>query len=62
MDKDEKLMQVLSGLLAEVELAQSRGDVALEMRLERISRTMLSVIWSGTETAAENSKICMSAG
>jgi hypothetical protein len=43
MDHQEKLVHVLSWVLAEVEQAQIRGDAELEMRLARIAQAMLSV-------------------
>ena len=43
MDHQEKLLHVLSWLLAEMEQAQIRGDAELEMRLTRIAQTVLSV-------------------
>jgi hypothetical protein len=42
MNLQEKLVHVLSWLLAEVEQAQIRGDTELEMRLARIAQAMLS--------------------
>jgi hypothetical protein len=43
MNNHEKLLQVLSWLLAEVEQAQIRGDAELEMRLAHIAQAMLNV-------------------
>ena len=41
MDKQEKVLEPLSLLLAEVERAQARRDVELQMHLARIAGTML---------------------
>jgi hypothetical protein len=62
MDSREKLMQALSWLLVEVERAQIRGDVELEMNLSRITQTMLSVIWNDTTTDEEKSGAYMVRG
>ena len=43
MNKQEKLLQVQSWLLAEMGQAQIRGDAELEMRLAHIVQAMLSV-------------------
>jgi len=43
MNKQEKLLQVLSWFLAEAEQAQIRGDAELEIHLARIAQAMLSV-------------------
>ena len=49
MDKQEKVLEPLSLLLAEVERAQARRDVELQMHLARIAGTMLGAILDDKE-------------
>jgi hypothetical protein len=50
MTRQDQILEVISLVLTEVEHAQLRGDLDLEMRLERISQTLLGFVRSATLT------------